>query len=240
MFDTSEIKKKKKWPDFIRNSPATQIKTIEKAFEKIGLADCEENVDRVITLRGVKKRGEKKAQKAQQIGNLRIVFSSKPWDIATMSMRGIESCQRWSSNAHRNALVGSMIDPYAGIIYLTDGKGGGKGKRMFARAVVRIIADKIIGTPYLFLETVYLNDKVIPYYGTYDSIYNAFASFLRKKTRNMTILDRKYVAGIGIPTSDHIRKLPGRYLSYRDSHLSYIPSTKFRKEFKKIEALIDV
>ena len=71
-----------------------------------------------------------------------IVFSSVDcdglWDIATMSMRGITSCQKWSGK-YKQALIGSLIDPFVGIMYLTSGSDvNGLGSRMMKRIYCKI------------------------------------------------------------------------------------------------------
>lgn len=72
-----------------------------------------------------------------------IGFSSSDekglWDIATMSMRGVRSCMRWGSKHHTH-LVGSIIDPFCGIIYLTNRKRNKYGCLFKKRAVVRFVA----------------------------------------------------------------------------------------------------
>jgi len=94
-------------------------------------------------------------------GNIRpkyVVFSSKPEDIMHMSMRGIESCMRWSSN-QSISLIGSVIDPYCSIIYLTDNL---KTKNMLARAVVRYVHNDDKNRNEIFIEKIYFNkDKLI-------------------------------------------------------------------------------
>jgi hypothetical protein len=90
--------------------------------------------------------------------NSRIYFSSEgmqgAWDIATMSMRGIKSCMRWS---HGNALslIGSIIDPCCGIVYVSDGKRTKYGSKMLIRSVVRLIVRDYDKKPSLFIEEQY-------------------------------------------------------------------------------------
>lgn len=79
-----------------------------------------------------------------------IVFSSTgeegAWDIATMSMRGISSCQSWDpkmpSTSNNACIIGSIASNYVGIIYLTSGKDfQGRGASMLKRCVVRFGLD---------------------------------------------------------------------------------------------------
>ena len=53
--------------------------------------------------------------------NFDVVFSSDGldglWDITTMSMRGIKSCQSWtSSSKYKTNIIGSIVDPFVGVI----------------------------------------------------------------------------------------------------------------------------
>jgi len=84
-----------------------------------------------------------------------VVFSSKPEDIMHMSMRGIKSCMRWQSR-HSKSLIGSVIDPYCSIIYLTDNL---KTKNMLARAVVRYVHNSDNCSNEIFIEKIYFNKK---------------------------------------------------------------------------------
>jgi hypothetical protein len=153
-----------------------------------------------------------------------IVFASEGteglWDIATMSMRGISSCQRWGSS-HANCLIGSMIDPYTGIIYLTGGKHK-YGSKMEKRAVVRLVLSRKGRKPALMIERIY------PY--NYDSetkdqvTLEIFKRFLEKKTNNKYPIvygdsaeRKKYF----IPLSEQVEDLNVNEKSYRDSHIGY-------------------
>ena len=97
----------------------------------------------------------------------KVVFSTNPLDIAQMSMRGINSCMSWYSGS-ASSLVGSMVDPWCGIVYMTNGKKIGKveteggnftmGERMMYRAVVRFCHNPIFtqGQKYfLAMERTY-------------------------------------------------------------------------------------
>jgi hypothetical protein len=92
-------------------------------------------------------------------GSYDVVFSSDGvdglWDIATMSMRGIESCQSWDG-AFKSRLIGSMCDPYVGIIYLTNNKSYNKyGPRMVRRCVVKFLINKETSNPVISLDRMY-------------------------------------------------------------------------------------
>lgn len=182
--------------------------------------------------------------------NLKIVFSSDRkegvWDLATMSMRGTPSCMSW---AQRKAyhLVGSIIDPYCGIIYLTNGIDDGYGPNMNCRAVVRYVIHPKLG-PVLFLEKIYsqkneIDDK------TAISINLLFASVLKQKSRlpiiykDMIDGDSFIVKDFHIPESQ-IVKCNMDVASYRDSGISYRRHTrddlnKHRKAHKHMWCILD-
>jgi hypothetical protein len=134
----------KKLPDHIKSSSIfNNIQKIDKVFPKIGLKNRIEKIK--LNLNG----------KPLYVG-----FSSDGikglWDIATMSMRGINSCMRWSSN-HSYHLIGSIIDPYTGLVFLTDKSKTEHGIKLYKRAVVRLMVYIKDGKhiPALFIERPY-------------------------------------------------------------------------------------
>lgn len=159
--------------------------------------------------------------------NLKFVFSTKPWDIATMSMRGIKSCQGWSSS-HRSCLIGSVVDPYMGVAYITDGKTfEGRGPRMLVRSVVRLVNAR---PPYsslrepvlksspnlLYIEEPYIYHRRIKFTSLTVAMNKGFRKkYPRKKFANNPNLSYY------IPNSPLISELRRNQLSYRDSHLAY-------------------
>lgn len=174
---------------------------------------------------------------------LRIVFSGNGgkglWDLATMSMRGINSCQKWG-NVHANALVGSLIDPYAGIIYVTDNKKLSHGINMIRRSVVRFVVHKTSRRPAVMIERVYPHDYDG---GMGDPItYFAFGNFIERKTKGkFTIIcgeNRAEAQKYFIPLTEPVNKLiatssernilSDRELSYRDSKIQYNKSPKYQ------------
>jgi len=128
-----------KYPAFIKNHKVFKDfpETIN-VFAKIGLKNCSEDIGK----------------------GRSIVFSSKPWDIATMSMRGISSCQSWTGSEGwilvmaKSKLIGSIADPYCAIIFITNGKKTDCGNKMLSRSLVRLVVDKD-SKPYLLLEQNY-------------------------------------------------------------------------------------
>lgn len=163
----------------------------------------------------------------------KIVFASADkegaWDIATMSMRGISSCQSWRGGYSRD-LIGSIVDPYVGIIYLTNGSKTTKGRRMTNRAVIRYVVHHTTRKPALMIEPVYSS-----YYDNEQKALGIFAAFLNTKTKLPIVFynrDREYY----IPNSKPVAKLQasniryhssrnGDCVSYRDSGIRYSTST---------------
>lgn len=154
----------------------------------------------------------------------KIRFSSDgtegAWDIVTMSMRGISSCQSWEKNTnYGNALhvVGSLIDPFTGIIYLTSGyKYNEYGSKMIRRCVVRFIVDEKTKKPLIALERMYpAHDK---------ASLVAFISFIQNKTDNkfkvIYLQDHSHYNKY-VPMSKAVSKLGEEYKPYRDSQMQY-------------------
>jgi hypothetical protein len=171
---------------------------------------------------------------------LRIVFSTDPWDIATMSMRGIYSCQRWDGNSeHKVRLVGTILDPCAGVIYLTDGTKTRYGEKMLARSVVRLVAQygynnhvfgPIATGPLserlaLFVESSYVNEKfggdiedTHPDTDMSEYFQKVFTQFLNTKSKTIKVQNR---TGVCIPLSKTVASLPEEVRSYIDSDIPY-------------------
>lgn len=194
----------KKYPKFIRdNKTLLKHNNVRKIFPKIGLDNCEEKLPNGLT----------------------ICFSSYGnkgfWDIATMSMRGIKSCQRWSHRLSKN-LIGTMIDPCAGIVYITDNRATSKGKRMLARAVVRFVFDYIGNKYKLMLEPIYYNRTKNLNQQLTANATARIEAFLERKTESkfqITCGDRE--GYLTIPLTNAVNKLPQPLRSYRDSHIEY-------------------
>lgn len=94
-----------------------------------------------------------------------VVFNADEqgvWDVCTMSMRGISSCQKWdfemepdNSPGLQGALVGSVLSKYIGVIYLTSGRLMELGEKMLKRCVVRIVRHKHTKAPYIVVDRMY-------------------------------------------------------------------------------------
>ena len=164
-----------------------------------------------------------------------IVFSSTgakcAWDIATMSMRGIKSCQRWENDKSK-ALIGSIVDPNCAIIYLTDGSDDDYGERMLKRAVVRLVLNKN-NEREILIERIY-SAKVMQGYiqkksndeEYKDKVFDIFQKFINRKTKgaypivfanNIENIIEKY----SIPNFETLNLLQEEEKSYRDSKILY-------------------
>lgn len=154
-----------------------------------------------------------------------LCFSSDPWDIATMSMRGIRSCMSWGSlSDSSSSLAGSILDPNCAVIYIryknfaSDGEGmiGEFGSQMLARSVVRVAFDVTTKAKVILLEGAYTN----PSRGRYISsrAEQIFTKYLRTKTG---LRVTKKSAGLLLPYFKDMDRIPHNYLSYRDSKVQY-------------------
>lgn len=177
----------------------------------------------------------------QNSPRLSICFSSHPWDIATMSMRGIESCMGWNEE-YPESLVGSILDPYTAIIYITNhtesSSGYGYGaniklsgyKSMIARAVVRLVTDtrKVSGqdnVPYIFMEKIYTNSSFSKAAFNAENVFSEYIS--DNLNSKLKVVSR--VIGLSpypvTPTSKITEQIikSGRdwYLTYSDAELHY-------------------
>jgi hypothetical protein len=91
-----------------------------------------------------------------------VCFSSSgedgAWDIGTISMRGITSCQGWSAPQSRG-LIGSISSRYVGVIYISSDKDEvpGYGSKMLNRCMVRFAIHKKTKKPILMLDNMYPN-----------------------------------------------------------------------------------
>jgi len=161
----------------------------------------------------------------------KVVFSSANkngmWDIATMSMRGFTSCQSWNGCYKRN-LIGSMVDPFLGIIYITDGTRNKKGPKMLRRALVRYVVHSRTHKPALFLERVYPHST----YTQDPQAVAIFTAYLTQHT-NLPVITSSY--SYVIPNSKIVQKMSscGKFAdgkdfcrSYRDSGIGYTRSRK--------------
>jgi hypothetical protein len=202
-----------KYPKFIRNKLSPNPR-IWKIFPRIGLQNGSANI---------KHKGK----------TYKVVFSSHPWDIATMSMRGIRSCQSWRGG-YNKCLVGSIVDPCAAIIYIEDKKSNKYGKLMLARAVVRLVSTS--NGRRLFLEPVYLGEKYIDDF-THKVAEKIFYKYIRSVAKypiasafrrlRCKILLSKEVQAL---SDGYLYNSP--YLSYSDNELNYTSKVLIKEQTK--------
>lgn len=112
-------------------------------------------------------------------GNTKLIFSSNnedgAWDIATISMRGINSCQTWGT-AQSRGLIGSIASYFVGVIYLTSGsKINDFGTKMIRRSLVRYCIHKDTKKSALLVDKIYPSDD--------NAARKLFRDFLIKKTK---------------------------------------------------------
>jgi hypothetical protein len=153
-----------------------------------------------------------------------VVFSAEgadgAWDIATMSMRGIKSCQRWDGEYPR-CLIGSILSKFVGLIYLTSGVQAetnagysNLGTKMMRRCVVRYAVDADEDRPCILIDKMYPElDK---------DVLSLFINAIRSKTT----LPVYYTADLGnktkhfyLPAEEMREKIIDREWSYQDTPL---------------------
>jgi hypothetical protein len=196
------------YPAFIKDHQVFKNFPIEKGFDEIGLKDFSMTIKGAHGYEGGKYWNGKK-----------VVFSTKPWDIATMSMRGTKSCMRWDSG-HAKQLVGSIADPYCGIIFITNGNKLKHGQRMLYRALVRVVqapTKKIamLERMYPRIDREFDTSKLA-------HIYEAEAIFtviLNDRTGGNS--RTRYRLGLDIPLSEQVQSLTYDYRSCVDSGTPY-------------------
>lgn len=91
----------------------------------------------------------------------KLVFSSTgedgAWDIGTISMRGVISCQSWNAPQSRG-LIGSISSKFVGVIYVASEQDiPGYGNKMLNRSLVRFAIHKTTKKPALILDRMYPN-----------------------------------------------------------------------------------
>jgi hypothetical protein len=110
-----------------------------------------------------------------------------------------------------------MMDPFAGILYLTKGKTK-LGSKMLQRAVVRLVFSRKTNKPALLIEQIYPDNSIA-------LTLPLFTKFLAKKTNNkFPILygEEDGVRGYYIPLSEPVDYLDYESSrSYRDSGIGY-------------------
>jgi hypothetical protein len=212
----STLPNAKKYPKFIRqNDVVKEFANQKRVWQQLGLKNCSKQLNK----------------------NSKIVFTGSGnralWDIATMSMRGINSCQKWNSG-YRRCLIGSMVDPYVGIIYITNGKRTKYGSNMIRRSVVRLVINTSTRKPAIMIERVYLPYDYYDYDGTTQNITtkNEFKKFIKERVgEKLPVIYAEDVSTFTcdyfIPTTKPVAKLTSPKRSYRDSRTPYRSVVKF-------------
>lgn len=152
-----------------------------------------------------------------------VVFASDGidglWDITTMSERGILSCQSWDGQ-YKNNLVGSIVDPFVGIIYLTSGSNiNSLGSKMIKRCIVRFVVNSKTKKPEILI------DKMYPEYDV--QVLEKFIDFIKKNTHGKfdvqfgPHIEYNVIGKLYIPNSPIHDKLTKNTNSYRDTRICY-------------------
>lgn len=167
----------------------------------------------------------------RKVSRYRAVFSHRPWDIATMSQRGITSCQSWNESHLKTALVGSMLCPYTAIAYLTDGEKTPHGERMLVRSVVRYVVNNDTHRPAIFIDDPYFNQTMFgegfkdEQEDAFDIYTRMFARLIRRNlsNRRTPILTAAFDPSNShhIPLSELVSRLSDDARSYRDTPFNY-------------------
>jgi hypothetical protein len=226
----------KQYPNFIRKSRVFEKqKDRQSIFPHLGLRNCRTKITKNMT------------DNENFIGKW-IVFSSSGekgrWDIATMSERGTPSCMQWSGKP--TELIGSMVDPCVGIVYITDGTKTKKGEAMYARSLVRYVVNNK-GKEALLLEQTYTDDDKDEWLSeNYSEFDKLVGIVLKSKTKpRMTI--SPYKGGYYIPLTKSVKKMIESYdleeswsdrydewLSLSDAGARYGKPKKLNKTLKAI------
>lgn len=204
----------KRLPPFIRDHRVwEQIKTIKKPFPEMGLSNSLERCS--VDFDG----------KPAYIGFTSTGIQGV-WDLATMSMRGVLSCMHWDRPHHRH-LIGSVTDPFLGIVYITDNTLTPYGVRFTRRALVRLTYEDSRAKYALLIERPYMDtgNKDPSQYLNRDPHYihtlGVFTNFLAAKTNNTySILNSNNCYGY-IPRPASTSYLNG-YNSMSDCGISYV------------------
>ena len=149
-----------------------------------------------------------------------VVFSSHgktgAWDLLTMSMRGIKSCQRWDGE-YKHMLIGSILSKYIGILYITSGANiEGYGSKMMKRCLVRYVVNIETNKPALIL------DKMYPDYD--QDVMNSFLSILKEKSGldvfyGPTLLSERSLSKFYVPYEKTREIISEKLWSYQDTPL---------------------
>ncbi len=190
-----------------------------KVFNKLKELCATNNIEMI----SIEQTNEFKTFSAENVAqkNYSVVFTAEgkegAWDLLTMSMRGIQSCQTWTSDYPR-CLIGSILSKFTGIIYITSGTDvEGRGAKMMRRSIVRYAIDADAHEPCILIDKIYPK--------TYEDDAEAlkiFTDALQKRTS----LPIYYSFKLGnkakhfyIPFEKVREEIPARDWSYQDTPL---------------------
>lgn len=220
----------KLYENVIEKDPAKPIFKRDERLIKVYNKIKEKCLEYSVNVLEIEQTAEFKVFSKENIPNkeLSVIFSSDgetgAWDIATMSVRGIKSCQRWDGE-YPSCLVGSILSKFVGIIYLTSGaqaepypdaaRGGtwkDLGTKMMRRCVVRYAVDADDGQPYILLDKMYPEpDKEV-----LAVFMNCLQSKTKIKVQNAHEIPPNRLKHMYTPHEKLKDELSGRYLSYHD------------------------
>lgn len=210
--------------DVFGNDNAPVFRKDEAIFRVINkLRDISLEIDPKILFVEVDQMSEFKEFSRINVPNKKynIVFSSSgengAWDISTMSMRGIISCQAWG-NLQSKGLVGSISSKFVGVIYISsDQEIPGYGQKMLNRCVARFCIHRNTRKPVIMLDNMY------------PSFNQGALDTFRKIIKEKSGLDTLYVrdpngsprlADYYIPDETSRRLLQAGEASYMDSQIA--------------------
>jgi hypothetical protein len=159
-----------------------------------------------------------------------IAFSSSgedgAWDIGTISMRGVTSCQSWNAPQSRG-LIGSIASKFVGVIYLASEQDiPGYGSKMLNRSLVRFAINKTTKKPALILDKMYPNQN--------NDTIAAFKKVLKEKSGlevyctfdgNNTNREINIATDYYIPDEQSRKFLKQGEFSYMDYAITVLPHT---------------
>lgn len=215
-------------------------KTLPVKIRKHPVLQATQQIAKIFPYIGLENSSEKLNSKFEEFKNAKICFSSDKnpgaWDISTMSMRGIHSCMKWSSKQSKH-LVGSIIDPFTAIIYITDGKKLKYGSKTLRRSVIRYMVylrkDTKEYRPFIFIERVYKHGAIgAPVDGLYlnhdaneDAIINLFKQYMCKHLNvDLPIWSNKDVNAYhcGMICSKSYSSIKEDEVSYSDAKFKFV------------------
>jgi len=194
------------------------FKIYNKVYNKLLELKCGVRIDKLDSIPEFKRFSSDNLPHNQ----FQIVFSSDGldglWDIATMSQRGVTSCQSWNGQ-YKNNLVGSIVDPFVGILYLTSGTNMDHlGTKMVKRSIVRFVVQSDTKEPKILIDNIYPSFD--------QDIKDKFIEFMQKKVGDKikVYYGPDYIGfepRVYIPASKVHEKLTVSTRSYRDTKIPY-------------------